>query len=305
MKTLFYSLVGILFMHSLFAQQQIENGDFENWENQGSAEEEPVDWSSLKTADALAGTAPSVLSPDTGRNGGLCARLEVKEVPLIGIKANGIMTNGRVHADFNPENGYVFTDPNDAQWNTACSDRPDSIVGWYKYEPQNGDKGKIEVILHVAQGNLPYNGTETNMIGRAKYEFTAQQTTWTRFAKAFNYVSQQAPEYILTTVASGDSTISQTGSTLWIDDISLVYNNTSSIEENDTEITSINASEGYLFFASEESLENQTYVIRSISGALIQSGKCTGKVPFSAGSGIYLITVNNGTESFTKKVFIH
>lgn len=302
MKTLTFTL-SILFVTSIgYSQQQIENGDFENWENQGTAEEEPVDWSSLKTADALAGTAPSVLSQDTGHGGGTCAKLEVKEV--FGIKANGIMTNGRVHADFNPENGYVFTDPNDPQWNTTCSDRPDSIVGWYKYEPQNGDKGKIEVILHVGQGSLPFNGTENNMIGRAKYEFTSQQTSWKRFAKAFTYVDQQAPEYILTTVASGDSTISQTGSTLWIDDVSLVYN-TSDVDEENQEITSINASEGFLFFNSKAELASQSYTIHSISGALIQQGTCQEKVLVNAKPGIYLITIENKGNTFTKKVYIH
>lgn len=302
MKTLTFTLSLVLFAYFGHTQQQIENGGFENWENQGTAEEEPVNWSSLKTADALASTAPSVLSPDTGRGGGTCAKLEVKEV--FGIKANGIMTNGRVHADFNPENGYVFTDPNDPQWNTTCSDRPDSIVGWYKYEPQNGDKGKIEVILHVGQGSLPFNGTENNMIGRAKFEFTAQQTAWKRFAKEFTYVDQQAPEYILTTVASGDSTISQTGSTLWLDDVSLVYN-TSDIQKEEQEITSINASEGYLFFSSPVDLAHQSYTIHSISGALIQQGTCKEKVLVNAEPGIYLITVKNKGNTFTKKVYIH
>lgn len=293
------TITGLAF--ASYSQQQIENGDFENWENQGTAEEEPVDWSSLKTADALASTTPSVLSQDTGRGGGTCAKLEVKEV--FGIKANGIMTNGRVHADFNPENGYVYTDPNDPQWYTECSDRPDSIVGWYKYEPQNGDKGKIEVILHINQGNLPFNGTENNMIGRAKYEFTSQQTTWTRFSKEFTYVDQQNPTYILTTIASGDSTISETGSTLWIDDISLVYN-TSQLLEESNEITSINAAEGFLMFNSSVGLEKQYYKIHSISGALIQEGTCQQKVRLDAKPGIYLITIENNGQTFKKKVYI-
>ncbi len=301
--TVILALIGFYFVG--ITQQQIENGDFEAWENQGSAEEEPVNWSSLKTADALASTAPSVLSPDTGRNGGLCAKLEVKEVPLIGIKANGIMTNGRVHADFNPENGYVFTDPNDAQWHTSFTSSPDSIVGWYKYEPQNGDKGKIEIVLHVNQGNLPFNGTENNIVARAKEEFTSQTTNWTRFSRAFNYYNQQTPEFILTTIASGDSTISETGSILWIDDLSLVYNNTNSITVETNEITSINASDELIHFYSKQGLEEQTYIVRSLTGQVIQHGKCEENVSFSQPSGIYLITVKNGGNQFTKKLYIH
>lgn len=303
MTRLFLTLALMSLVNFAITQQQIENSNFENWENQGTAEEEPVNWSSLKTADALASTAPSVLSPDTGRNGGTCAKLEVKEVPLVGIKANGLMTNGRVHADFNPENGYVYTEPNNPQWNTACSDRPDSLIGWYKYAPQNGDKGKIEVILHIDQGSLPYNGTQSNMIGRAKFEFTSEQAAWKRFSQPFNYVNQQSPEYMLTTIASGDSTISQTGSTLWIDDISLVYN-TNDLNSHSKNITTINASDGYLFFSSHTNLEHQNYSIHSLSGAIVQKGRCSKKVPFKAKSGIYLITINNGQTSFTKKVYI-
>jgi hypothetical protein len=285
-----------------FTQQQLQNGDFESWENGGTAEHEPINWSSLKTADALAGQAPAVLSQDVGRNGGFCAKLEVKTAFF--IAANGIMTNGRVHADFTPSNGYVYTDPNDSQWNTSFTSRPDSIVGWYKYEPQNGDEGKIEVVLHVGQGKLPFNGTESNVIGRAKFRFMNQTNTWTRFSKAFNYSSQQTPAYLLATIASGDSTISETGSTLWVDDISLVYN-TSNLEEHKSEITSVNASEGYLHFNSSESLSKQKYIVQSLAGRVIQSGVCEKNVSFSRPTGIYLIHIMNGESYFTKKVYVH
>src|SRR5690554_2602134 len=87
----------------VFAQQQLPNSGFENWENEGSATMEPINWSSLKTADALASMAPEVLSRDAGRTGNWSIVLEVKSA--FTISANGIITTGRVHADFNPENG--------------------------------------------------------------------------------------------------------------------------------------------------------------------------------------------------------
>jgi hypothetical protein len=304
MKTLFTILIGLtasIFVHS---QQQLQNGNFESWDDVGTAEEEPTNWSSLKTSDdgLLASSAPEVLSKDAGRNGGSCIRLEV--IPAFGIQANGIMTNGRVHADFNPENGYVFTDPNDVKWHTAFTDKPDSIVGWYKYAPQNGDKGKIEIILHVSQGNLPYNGTQVNMIARAKYNFTTAKANWTRFARPFNYSSTNTPAYILTTITSGDSTISEAGSTLWIDDLSLVYNDpTSSIEDNKKYEFAINGSNGYLFFDVQD--ESVQYKVSDISGKIIQSGDAAQKVPFKHNSGIYFIQIESNEGSFTKKLYIH
>lgn len=302
MKTLVTLFLGLSTTLLTFSQQQLENGDFESWDDVGTAEEEPTNWSSLKTADALAGTAPSVLSKDSGRNGGSCAKLEVKEISFLGIKANGIMTNGRVHADFNPENGYVYTDPNDARWHTAFTDKPDSIVGWYKYAPQSGDKGKIEIILHVNQGNLPYNNTQSNIVARAKYEFTSAQAGWTRFAKAFNYWNTNDPQYILTTITSGDSTVSKTGSTLWVDDLSLVYN-TSSIDQNDKYDFAINASEGYLYF--DVNNESVNYQVSDVSGKIIQSGVANKSVPFKHNSGIYFINIESAEGNFTKKLYIH
>ncbi|MDX1651149.1 MAG: PCMD domain-containing protein [Brumimicrobium sp.] len=300
MKSLISTLLSLSFIFGSMSQQQFENGTFENWENVGSATEEPTDWSSLKTADALASTAPKVISRDAGRNGGYCPKLEVKEV--FGIKANGIMTCGRVHADFNPENGYVFTDSNDPQWHTPFTSRPDSIVGWYKYSPQNGDKGKIEVVLHVSQGNLPYNGTFGNMVGRAKFEFTSAQANWTRFSKAFDYFNTQDPAYLLAVVTSGDSTVSQTGSTLWIDDISLIYNTSGVNTEEDSREIAVNGSNGFLYFDTDDT--TISYSVYDVSGKIIQEGIAAPKVEFIHESGIYLIRIETANGVFTKKLYI-
>ena len=300
MKT---NLFAALFLSSSFfyGQQQLQNGDFEIWENVGTATEEPENWSSLKTADALASSAPQVLSRDIGRIGGYCARMEVKSV--FGVAANGIMTNGRVHADFNPENGYVYTDAGNQQWHTTFTSRPDSIVGWFKYAPQNGDKGKVEVILHVDQGRLPFNGLEANIIGRAKHEFTQAQADWVRFSAPFNYWNGGTPEFILTTIAAGDSTISKNGTILWVDDVSLIYNDpTVSITSIKTTELAINASNGYLLF--DDGL-NATYRVYSSVGQLIQRGQTDYKVPFAHNSGVYFIEVTTQYEVVRRKLYIH
>ncbi len=125
-KTILSISVCLLSMYS-FSQQQLENATFELWENVGAPTVEPEEWSSLKTADALASSAPTVISRDNGRpDAGYCLKLETKSV--FGIAANGIATNGRVHADFNPENGYVFTDQTNADWHTVFTSRPDSLA---------------------------------------------------------------------------------------------------------------------------------------------------------------------------------
>lgn len=313
MKTLFTLFIGLTASFLTFSQQQLQNGDFESWDNTGTAEEEPTNWSSLKTSDDgfLAASAPEVLSQDAGRNGGSCVRLEV--ISAFSIQANGILTNGRVHASFTPADGYVFTDPNDTRWHTAFTDKPDSIVGWYKYapslsdpqDPQTADKGKIEIILHIDEGELPLGSTGGNVIARSKYEFTSAQASWTRFAKAFNYASTADPQYILTTITSGDSTVSVEGSTLWIDDLSLVYNedSTNNIDHNKIHEFAINGSNGYLYFDVKD--ESTNYQVCDVTGKTIQSGKASQKVPFKHNSGIYFIRIESAEGSFTKKLYIH
>jgi hypothetical protein len=283
------------------AQQQLQNGNFEVWENVGTATEEPENWSSLKTADALTGSAPQVLTQDVGRLGGFSAHLEVIEVFF--IPANGIMTNGRVHADFNPENGYVYTQATDQQWHTVFASRPDSIVGWYKYAPQSGDKGKVEIILHTDQGQLPFDGFQANIIGRAKVEFTQPQPDWIRFSAPFNYWKIGNPEFILTTVAAGDSTISKNGTILWVDDFELIYNDptVNSVQQKNPEIA-VNASHGFLVFGGDL---NADYVVYSATGKLVQSGQTDNKVPFLHNSGVYLIEVITQQEVIRRKLYIH
>ena len=295
-------LTACLFISGLIAaQQQLQNGNFEVWENVGTATEEPENWSSLKTADALAITAPQVLTQDAGRNGGFCARLEVKSV--FGIEANGIMTNGRVHADFNPENGYVYTEETNPQWYTTFTDRPDSIVGWYKYDPKNGDKGKVEVILHVDEGQLPFNGLQANIVARAKVEFTQNQLDWVRFSTPFIYWSATTPQYVLTTIAAGDSTISENETILWVDDLELIYNDpTSGLGDSQLLDVAINASNGFLYFDVDF---DASYIVYFASGQIVQRGKTAQKVPFYNEAGIYFIELITPSEVIRKKLYIY
>jgi hypothetical protein len=302
MKTalLFTYLIVCHLANQLIAQQQLENGNLELWENVGTATEEPVNWSSLKTADALASTAPQVISRDTGRNGGFSAKLEVKSV--FGIPANGMMTNGRVHADFNPENGYVYTVPNNSEWHTLFTSRPDSIVGWYKYAPQQNDKGKVEVILHVDQGRLPFNGFEQNLIGRARHDIIGASADWKRFSTPFYYYNGDIPEYILITVAAGDSTISKNGTLLWIDDLELIYNQPAAIESQNIQDIAVNASAGFIHFG--ENVKGSYHVV-DMTGQRIQYGSISKQIAFRHPVGIYIISgITDEGLTFRRKLYI-
>lgn len=218
-----------LSIFSIHAQDQIENSDFENWENIGSSDEEPNDWSSVKSSDNtfLSNTAPQVISRSNDSHSGSYS-LKLKNETIFGIVANGIATTGRVHAETNPNNAYVYTDQNNTEYNQNFTNKPDSLTGWYKYNPQGNDKGDIQVLLHSGYTEMP-TSDQSNWIGIAKKEFSGTNASWMRFSVPFNYLNNSTPSYILSVISSGDSTIAIDGSELLIDDLGLVYNTNSNV----------------------------------------------------------------------------
>lgn len=210
----------------IYGQTQIENGGFEGvWEDVSGSEDEPEEWSSLKTADALAALAPIVVFKSTDAHTGTYS-VRLKNTTSFGVVANGIMTNGRVHADFDPELGNVFTHETEPDWNLAFNDRPDSLVAWVMYSPEGSDRGKIEVLLHndSDDGILPETGATDHWVGKARYDVEGTITDWQRVSVPFTYYTSGLPDFALVVVSSGDSTIAVDGSEMWIDDIELIYN---------------------------------------------------------------------------------
>lgn len=289
-----------------FAQQQLENPGFETWDGSG-ATLEPVDWSSLKTSNSstLAQLAPQVLFQDNGREGGFSAKLENKSA--LGIVANGILTNGRVHADTNPNNGYVYTDANDGKWNTPFTSRPDSIVGWYKFQPAtsgaNTDKGKVEVFLHkTANGQNPVGSTADNMVGKARFDMATAASEWTRFSAGFNYASTDNPEYILVVLTSGDSTNAISGSIAWFDDLELIYNNSSSV--SNSKIQNIHVAQLGSSILIKGIQEGNQYTVLNALGQTIKEGvsKSNETKISMQDTGVYFVRIATSSGVVTRKI---
>jgi hypothetical protein len=230
MKKLLLLSICIILSSIGFSQAQLENPGFEDaWETGGDisgTQPEPENWSSLKSADALAALAPTVAFQETTdpHSGTYCIRLLV--VNSFGVDAAGLLTNGRVHADFNPELGYVWTETSDAQYNTAFTDRPDSLTFWVKHTAQNGDQSKVMVVLHEdpPTGQLPHDGTYTHWVGQGRSDITSDYATWTRLSVPFIYYNNNTPDYVLVSMSAGDSTIAEENTVMYIDDLELIYN---------------------------------------------------------------------------------
>lgn len=221
--TLIFLIITGLF---LSAQQQMQNPGFEFWEEIGYGPDilEPVNWSAIKSSDntELNPFAPVVCErSDDAHSGNYSAKLTNKAT--LGVVATGTMTNGRLHADLNPDLGYAFTDPDDEKWNTPFTGKPDSIVGWYKADPTSIDFGTIKFLLHKGYASIP--GDEDNYIAVAQLDLPSQQINeWTRFSAPFVYTSNEQPEYILSIVTSGNGVNAIDGSIAYFDDFELIYN---------------------------------------------------------------------------------
>ena len=302
----------LLFLFALITlsvnAQQLENPSFENWEVE-IGKSEPINWSSIQTGIplALSGLAPKVIFEDANGHTGKCLKMENKSV--FGIVANGVISNGRVFADLDPTKGYIFTDQTDSRWNTPLTAKPDSIVGWYKYEPTGADVGSVIAILHTGDGKAP-DPDSINYVAHATFEFpNSNISSWTRFSAPFKYVDSIDPEYILLVLTSGDGTNAIAGSIGYLDDIELIYN-TVSVPEVDLskEIVTFGATQKIVIdsrlMQTNEPLNLKIYDI--IGNELINETLIPGtRKEFSQiNSGVYICQITVNGRAFISKIAV-
>jgi len=301
----------VLFLFALISSsliaQQVENGSFEKWEME-NGKNEPVDWSSIQTGlpSAISGLAPKVVFEEANGRTGKCIKMENKTT--FGIVANGIVTNGRVFADLDPTKAYIFTDTDDSRWNTPVTAKPDSIVGWFKYQPATGDIASVSAILHTGEAKAPTDDS-TNYVALAKLEFSNTVNDWTRFSIPFTYLSTSDPEYVLIIITSGNGTQAVGGSVGYFDDIELIYN-TVGVKEVDLAET-INAYGGFqkITIDSRDLKQGGSIQVKvfDITGKerlneILPAGEERDFNEFK--SGVYILQMVYNNQVFTKKIAV-
>lgn len=306
------SILSLLIISGLSVNAQyLENGGFENWE-MDNGKNEPIDWSSIQTGTPsnLAGLAPKVISESTDAHTG-SKSIHMENKSTFGIVANGIVTNGRVFADFDPTKSYIFTDITDSKWNTPISYRPDSLVGWFKYEPSGVDVGSVLAVLHTGEAKRP-DPDSTNYVASAVFEMTnTSVSTWTRFSVPFKYLNGDTPEYILLLLTSGDGTNAVAGSVAQFDDLELVYRYPLGITESGIK-------QNLKAYGGQNSITVDTRNLESkmplqikvydVMGKLFYQGQMTSKSTqtiHQLSSGVYICTVSYESQVITKKVMIY
>jgi hypothetical protein len=271
--------------------QNINNGGFENWENLGSATEEPNDWNSFKTASGTLssfGVQQIKRSADVraGASGTYSAVIWSREA--FTIIANGNMTTGQVNmgnVDPANANNYNITHTADANFNEAFTDLPDSLVFWTKFKPANAggtDSARMRAVYHDTYDYRDPTASDVNapnhVFASATLHFATTSSQWVRKAVPFNYTGPAASgsHILITFTTNKNAGGGSDGDSLFIDDLEMIYNGIGIIEPNMTNQFSVFADQAtnqLVVKLNFDNLSNTTICIYSINGQLIKKSE--------------------------------
>jgi plastocyanin len=229
--------VSLGFVTTNFAQQQVDNSDFENWDNLGSNNEEPTNWSSFMTANCTLGgficgiAQTQHVERSTDMHGGTYSA-RIWSSSTFGVVANGNLTVGRVNMGSttatDPSN-FNYTDIADGNFNQILTNKPDSIVAWVKFNSiTSTSQARISASIHDSYNyHDPQDAASgTHLVAHAELNYGTTNGQWQRVSIPFNYTGPStSAQYILITFTTnktpggGDA-----NDEVFIDDLSLIYN---------------------------------------------------------------------------------
>lgn len=289
----------ILLLGPQFYAQQIGNSGFENWDNLGSNQEEPTNWSSFKTATgsfAAFGSKQVERSSTvrSGATGTYSARIWSKST--LGIMANGVLTTGRMNmgsSNLSSPDNYNYTLLNDAAFSEALTLAPDSIVFWARYTAGASEKAGMHAVIHDQFSvQDPINAaSEPYVVADANFQFSPTNNNWVRFSVPFTYTVNTglAPKFILLTfttnhIPGGGSSNDE----VLIDDVELIYNTIGFESEVSSEQFGVFIDEANRLVLTGFEQDQQVEIFR-LNGQLLEAN-CVEKLQGrTLPSGFYLI----------------
>lgn len=237
MKKTVLSLLLLTAAVAASAQYQLPNAGFEQWD--GGTTSEPTHWNTFSTSDGSYATLASS-NHHYRRNGGRPGTagshfLTLYTQSIFGIKANGNMTTGRIHAGSmtaTSSDNYNYTQRSNADHSLPFTGTPDSMYVWVSYYAASGSsQAQVSAILHGDNDfRAPNQEGDANLYcAKAVARFGRTTTSahsyhWQQLKVPFVYDGNAAPRYMLVnlttnaTPGGGDSNDS-----LSVDDIEFVY----------------------------------------------------------------------------------
>ncbi len=223
MKKIF-TLISILSISSAGMFAQTPNAGFETWtHNSFPSYDTPDSWNCANSQTALTGVFSCVKS-SSAHSGSFAIQLITKQIGSpINQLVPGFATTGTLPTSITgPITGGI-----------AYTLRPDSITGWYKYTPQGGENGYIQFIL--------FGTSNSDTIATGGFATPAAAVgSYTRFHAEMIYRSANPVTNSMWLLSSSknDALTASIGSTLFVDDLALVFNPGVGVaEQNRTEVT--------------------------------------------------------------------
>lgn len=232
----FALLLGLSF--SSYAQYQLLNPGFEEWES-NSSNAEPVHWNSFATSDgvmAILASTPHHYHRYGGRPGtDGSSFLTIYSTAIIGIVANGNMTTGRIHADeasATSPNNYNYTQRSNPDFSQPFTATPDSMYIWVSFYASDANtQGSISAFLH---GNCDFRdpsdkNDHSKYAAQAVAHFTRTTSSrniynWQQIKVPFVYDGETEPAYILMSLTTNmNPGAGAAYDSLSIDDIQFIY----------------------------------------------------------------------------------
>ena len=223
---------------------QFENRGFESWANFGSNNNtnEPVHWHSTKSASGtFTGFLSQQIEPSSVVRPGSSGSKSVRMWPVsvMGVTANGNLTNGRMNAGSMSATGsgnYNYTQRSDERFNTPIRSIPDSLAVWVCFRSASPDQeAEARAAIHGdADFKFVSNGTvepADQLVTTAQKRFTrtaasGSNYTWKRLSIPFVKDGPcDDPRYILFTITTNKNPgEGGTSDDMFVDDILLIYN---------------------------------------------------------------------------------
>jgi len=181
------------------------NPGFENWTQVGNYFD-PNNWDNLNSNTGILGVFTCTRATGADVHSGTYAiKLITKSV--FGVTANGIASTAEL----------ITTPPYGVTGGIAYTQRPDSIVGWYKCNPVSAaDSGFVQFVL--------LDGANDTVGFVRQYMPNTPVTSYTRFSAPIAYLSFSTPVLSYWILSSSNPVTPQVSSSIIIDDIDLIFN---------------------------------------------------------------------------------
>lgn len=240
MKKIF-TIIATLFFNATFIMAQgtfqLPNAGFEQWD--GGYDKEPTYWNTFESSD---GSYAALASDNhhyrrSGHRPGGTGNyyLTIYTKSIIGIKANGNMTTGRIHAgsmSAASEENYNYTQRSNSDHCRPFTATPDSMYVWVSfYAASSSSVAQVEAIIHGDNDFRAPNhvGDASKYKGRAVAQTTrtsssASQVSWQQLKVPFVYDGNTEAAYILVNMTTNN--VPGSGAkddSLSIDDIEFIY----------------------------------------------------------------------------------